>query len=76
MNLLKTEIDENYIIKNIDISGIEEKRLYSLGITLGVIIKKIYVCELSEKSIYQIKNSAFVIDKDTAKYIEVESIYE
>lgn len=71
MRLSDIDINEKYIIKNIDFHGIKKRRLYDLGFIPGQSIEKMYDSVLENPSCYKVKETFIALRREDAYKIEV-----
>lgn len=71
MRLSDIDINEKYIIKNINFHGIKKRRLYDLGFIPGQSIEKMYDSVLKNPSCYKVKETFIALRREDAYKIEV-----
>lgn len=73
MNLLKIEMDTEFIVKKITHPDNEMKRrLLDLGFFTGTSIKKVLISPKGDPIAYRVRGTTIALRNSDAKYIEVE----
>ncbi len=71
MNLYEIDFNKKVIINKINLTGINKKRLYDLGILPGEYITKEYTSIFKDPVCYKVKNRFIAIRNKDASSIEV-----
>lgn len=72
MTLNEGNINEELVIKNVEILGKERRRLYDLGLTPGSKIIKRFYSMFKDPCCYEVKSCRIAIRNMDAKCIRVE----
>lgn len=74
MNLFMCEYDKEYKVIKVNMPTKIKSKIYSLGITPGVKIKKIYKSLLGDPIAYEVKKTTIAVRNKDAKSIEVTEV--
>ena len=73
MSLDLVNLNEDYVIKSVNLNYKEKRRLYDLGILPNVTIKKVLTSFFNEPSAYEVKGTTISIRREVAEKIEVSN---
>lgn len=72
MNLYMCDFDKEYEVIKVNMPSNLKAKIYSLGVSPGVKIKKIYKSIFNDPTAYEVKLTTVALRNNDAKYIEVK----
>ena len=73
-NLYDLRIDEEGIIKQINLSGSIKRRLFDIGLIPGTKVKCLFTSPFNDPKAYSIRNTVIAIREEEAKEILIDKL--